>query len=167
MRRIFTLAVLNCSLLLAVSTGRAQDEPALRFGALTVSRATVLRSKPSNSAPALRKLPKTTALRWINGQKKGNFFRVFGPKGPQGWVSINDVQVITPAPPPVLTQSPAPPCVANLSVCPPNGCGATGSTQALVNEAKRRAPLGSAPVNLTFADFAALQDQTDELVEQG
>ena len=169
MRQLITPMILGGFLLLAAPSGWAQDEQPVRFGALIVNQTTVLRAKPSNGASVLRTLPKTTTLRWINGQRKGNFFRVFGPKGPQGWVSTSDVQITTATPPPVLTAASAPPCVANrnLDACPSNGCGTPNSTQAIVNEAKRRDPIGTTPVDMTFADFSSLQDQADLLVDQG
>lgn len=57
-------------------------------------------------------------------------------------------------------------CAAELSACPSRGCAPAGSPEAALNELKRTVPNGGTAVRLTFDDFAELQDQATELVDQ-
>jgi len=58
------------------------------------------------------------------------------------------------------------PCSEDLDACPPRGCAAENSAEALVNELKRTFPPAGAPTLLTLADFESLQSQATQRVGQ-
>jgi len=157
------------TLLLASGIGVwAQDPESVATGTVTVKQATVLRSGPANGAPTLQPLPQGITLRWIEGQKRGTFYRVVVPRGPQGWVPEGAVDVASPPPsPPMVVLAAKPPCAPSLATCPVTGCATPGTPHALFNERKRGTPSGGEPITLTFSDFGTLQDQANELVGQG
>jgi hypothetical protein len=156
----------TAAVLLAAGTAAAQEEK-LAAGTLKSTQATVVRASPKTGGTALRRIPAGSELTWVEGQKKGNFYRVVVPKGPVGWVPVGAVDVVEKPPAAAIgLEAAAPPCAANLSACEVQGCGAAGSTQAVGNMAKRREPGSGPAVLLTFADFSALQEQADTLVGQ-
>lgn len=147
----------------------AQDLP-IRPGALTVTQATVLRARPSNGGAPIGKIGSGTKLVWVNGQDKNGFRRVLGTKGPIGWVPVSAVHIDS-QPPSLASMAleASNPCAIDLNDCNtshPDGCSPAGSDHGLVNELKRRVPADGAPADLTFADFASLQQQADNLVGQ-
>jgi hypothetical protein len=147
---------------------QGQDEE-LSLGTVKTKQPTVLLASPKNGSTALNRLPAGTEMKWVSGQKKGNFLRVVSARGPIGWVPAKDVETVESVPPTAerALQAAATACAANLKACPEIGCGTAGTTQAVVNEAKRRAPASGPALLLTFADFSALQHQADQLVGQG
>ena len=60
-----------------------------------------------------------------------------------------------------------PPKVANLAACPAWGAEKKGSSRAALNEVKKHVPPAGAPVVMTFADFAPLQQLADARVKSG
>lgn len=156
-------------LLVAPGTGSwAQEPESVATGTLTVKQATVLRSGPAYGAPTLRPLASGTTLRWVEGQKRGAFYRVVIPRGAQGWVPASAVDVTSPAPTPgMVVLATKPPCAPSLGACPVIGCASPSSAHALFNERKRQIPPDGDPLHLTFEDFGTLQDQATELVGQG
>lgn len=59
-------------------------------------------------------------------------------------------------------------CAQDLASCTENGCSPADSTHAIANQHKRAIPSGSGTGTvLTFDDFAALQQQADNLVGEG
>lgn len=56
------------------------------------------------------------------------------------------------------------PCHVSLADCPPRGCAAAKSPDALPNQLKDRSVTDGSTARLTFDDFAALQQEADALV---
>jgi hypothetical protein len=86
-------------------------------------------------------------------------------RGIQGWIAVTSARLESQ--PPSLLAALSPPCAQTLGTCPDTGCSQPGSNHALFNETKRRPPLGNTPVALTVADFISLQEQANDLVDQG
>jgi hypothetical protein len=163
--RVWTWAVAVAAV--AGTVAQAQDEE-LSLGTVKTKHPTVLLASPKNGSTALNRIPAGTEMKWVSGQKKGNFLRVVGDRGPIGWVPARDVETLENVPPTAehALQATSTACAANLKACPAIGCGTAGTTQAVVNEAKRRPPASGPALLLTFADFSALQQQADHLVGQ-
>jgi len=159
---------LLCACAFLASRSQAQDGPPVRVGELRVTSQTVLRVEPGNSASFVRLVAPGTTLRWLEGQRKHGYYRVLVPRGPQGWIPVSDAEVILKPPrlkgsTVVLREA----CEDSLEACSPNGCATPGSDHALFNQTKRRVPPDGDPRLLSFADFAALQEQATSLVDQG
>jgi hypothetical protein len=158
---IFTLA--------AVTLGAQEDK--IRLGSVTTAKPTLLKAGPNISSHNLKSLPAGTKLSWVEGQKKGKYFRVILPKGPAGWVhaaALDSTLDVQPPPAPTGGQpaAAAAKCKPTLSACLDTGCAQEGSAHALMNQSKRTFATGT-PVTLSFSDFSALQDATDAVVDQG
>ena len=142
----------------------AQESESVRFGEVSITQSTTLRSKPGTTAQALAQIPAGERLRWVEGATKNGFFRVMTTKGRQGWVPVGAAHIEREVP--VLLAA-SPPCATSLSACPEKGCSQAGSKHALFNQTKRRPPLGTSPIALKFADFLSIQEQANDLVDQG
>jgi len=143
----------------------AQERESVRFGEVSTAQSTTLRSKPGTSGQVvLAQLAAGERLRWVEGVTKNGFFRVMTSRGRQGWIPVAAAHIERQVP--VLLGA-SPPCATTLTVCPNRGCSQAGSTHALFNQTKRRAPLGTTPIALTFADFLNIQEQANVLVDQG
>ena len=162
--RLLSAAVTFCCLNVMVGYS-AQEVESVRFGEVTVVRPTVLRSKPGTAGQVrLMQVPKGMRLRWVEGENRNGFFRVIAPKGKQGWIPISAVHIERQLP--VLLAA-SPPCAQTLNACPETGCSQRGSKHALFDQTKRRLPPARAPIVLNLADFASLQEQANDLVDQG
>jgi hypothetical protein len=147
----------------SLATGQESDW--VRLGKLKVVTATALTTKPEETAEPIQHLEAGTAVSWVEGEKKNNFYRVLLPKGLQGWIPTASATVV--AVPPATSVSMAlnssPPCEQSLDTCPLSGCADAGSPDGVVNAAKRHMPEGP-PVTLTFSDLRSLQQKADDLV---
>lgn len=164
MRHTIQLLTLLSVSLMIVPNAVSQEAESVRFGMVRTLRTTALRNKPATTATRTSSLAPGLRLRWIEGQSKNGFIRVMTTRGQQGWIRATTAEVESR--PPVLLAA-APPCAQTLDSCPENGCSQPGSKHALFNETKRRIPTESVPVALTFADFESLQEQANDLVDQG
>jgi hypothetical protein len=139
-------------------------------GKVVTARKTVLQTKAKPSGHIVQPLAPGTELRWIMGQKSNGFVRVMVPKGPSGWVPENALDNDkTQAPPAASIElgATAQPCQASLDACPERGCAGAGTPHALANATKKRPPIGTEPIVLSFQDFASLQQQATDLVDMG
>jgi hypothetical protein len=124
-------------------------------------------SAPDAASTVAFEVPSDTQLAWITEQKSDNgFYRVIRTdKGPQGWISADDVKVVR------LHQQgltdPKHACAATLDDCPLRGCAEHGTPEAITNEFKRTVPSGALKATLSWADFADLQRVVDTRVRQG
>ena len=155
---------------LAAMTLSAQEDKA-RFGSVTTANPTFLKAGPTIASHNLKPVPAGTKLTWVEGQKKGKYYRVIMPKGPAGWVhagALDDTQNVQPPPAPAggMATAAAAKCQPALDACPDTGCAAEGSPHALMNQSKRTFATGD-PIALSFSDFSALQDAVDAVVDQG
>ncbi|HZF09454.1 MAG TPA: hypothetical protein VFE33_11755 [Thermoanaerobaculia bacterium] len=166
MRRLSTLAPLV--LLLAGSSIAllAQDSDEISIVRSAVVQHNVnLRRDPSTRHAPLALLPVSTELQLLEPTPRSGFYHVITKDGRQGWTVAKNVQ-LGPAPPEMFEAQAAQACVASFDLCTPIGCGKEGSTQALVNQAKRRLPTETEATFLSFTDMKALQDQANNLVGQ-
>jgi hypothetical protein len=166
MRRLSPL--LSLVVLLAGSSVAllAQDPDEITTTRSAVVRHNVnLRRDPSTRRAPLKLLEVPAELQLIEDHPKSGFYHVITRDGRQGWVIAKNIQ-LGPAPPEKFEAEAAQSCVASFDLCTPNGCGKEGSTQALVNQAKRRLPTETAATFLSFDDLKALQDQTNDAVGQ-
>src|SRR5690242_12715909 len=155
---------------LAAATLGAQEDKA-RLGSVITANPTFLKAGPTISSHNLKPLPAGTKLTWVEGQKKGKYYRVIMPKGPAGWVhagALDATQNVQPPPAPAVAGATAAgaKCQPTLAACTDMGCAEEGSPHALMNQSKRTFATGD-PVTLSFSDFSALQDAVDAVVDQG
>jgi hypothetical protein len=122
---------------------------------------------PDASSAVAFELPNDTPLAWITQQKTDNgFYRVIRmDKGPQGWVSADNVKLVR-AHQHGLSE-PAKACAAKLDECPARGCAEQGTPEAVSNELKRTTPTGPLRATLTFGEIVDLQHIADTRVRQG
>jgi hypothetical protein len=161
--KLFALVSFCC--LTVAPNFSAQEVESVRFGEVSITQSTALRSKPGTPGQVvLAQVPAGARLRWVEGVSKNGFFRVMTPRGMQGWIPVGAAHIERQVP--VLLGA-APPCAQTLTACPERGCSQGGSKHALFNQTKRRPPFGTTPVALTFADFLSIQEQANELVDQG
>lgn len=154
-------------LTMAANTVQGQEEK-LVAGRVRTKGPVVMRAAPRNGADRVSRIAGGTELQWIAGPAKRGFLRVIGPTGPLGWVRTKDLDTLeTPPPATIGLTASQPPCVSDLADCTEDGCGQAGSTQALVNEVKRRVGATGPATVLTFSDFGSIQDQADNLVGEG
>jgi len=166
MRNFIKLLIGFVSFCVVTGTPNAvgQELESVRFGEVSITQSTTLRSKPGAPGQGLAQLPAGTRLRWVEGATRNGFFRVMTPKGKQGWVPVVAAHIEREVP---VLLSASPPCATSLTACPDRGCSQAGSDHALFNQTKRRPPLGTTPITLKFADFLSIQEQATELVDQG
>src|SRR5437588_1863755 len=85
---------------LAAMTLVAQEDKA-RFGSVTTANPTFLKASPTIASHNLKPIPAGTKLTWVEGQKKGKYYRVIMPKGSAGWVhagALDATQNVQPPP---------------------------------------------------------------------
>jgi len=166
---IVSSVVLIC--LAASSVVADEDQPV--FGTVKTTKRTPIKIAPSAPAAAARMLDANTELRWVRGDRRGNYVRVMVPKGPLGWVLETDVQKVSePDLSSIALESSAQPCVSppTLNACTANkpaGCSAIGSAHGSVNELKRKIPSSGPAITVTFETFSQLQAAAGELVDAG
>lgn len=163
MRRTLSIILFILGL---VTVTFAQSDEFSPLPTIRVERKVNLRRGPATTRTRIRTLPPATQLRIVDQNPSAGFYRVIFGKGRQGWVWSKN---LSPAPAFAAMPSasaPSPPCASNFTDCRPEGCGATGSTQALLNTVKRRLPSETTTRTLTFADLRSLQQKADDLVGQ-
>jgi hypothetical protein len=124
-------------------------------------------AEPDASSALAFEVADGTKLAWITEQKTDNgFYRVIRlDKGPQGWISADDVKVVNRHQQGLSEPTKA--CVAKLDDCPTRGCAEQGTPEAVTNEFKRTIPTGALRATLSLGDFAELQRAADARVRQG
>jgi hypothetical protein len=164
-------ALVALPLFVTSSVVALEDTPV--FGKVTTNKKTVVKAEPNAHAAAATAVDANTDLRWVMGQRKGNYVRVMIPKGTSGWVLEADVKKVAEADlASIALEGSAQPCVspATLNACntkKPTGCSAADSPHGLVNQLKRTIPLDEAPTTLTFEAFSQLQSAAVQLVDEG
>jgi hypothetical protein len=143
----------------------AQDE-APRVGLLQVNAATPFLFAPEPTSRSFGTINPGIKLMWVEGQQDNGYFRVIGRRGPIGWVSAANVQVLRPPPSLELSEAVKHPCKSSLSSCPVTGCAKGDTPQALENRTKKRIPDGTSVVPLNYKDLANLQSQAQRIVGQ-
>ena len=130
----------------------------------TVTKNVNLRPDPSTGQAAITLLTPGTSLTLLEATPTSGYYHVRTPDGQEGWVYGRNIRI---APQP--TAPPPPPAATG---CPPTGTHvvngkpvpyAANSDAGLRNTAKKHIPTGTTPVPLTFDDFKALQDDTNQL----
>jgi hypothetical protein len=168
----FTVVILAaaCSCVSAMPPDAAppnSDLPPTDEAVVRSVRDAKVHTAPDASSAVAFELPGETQLAWITEQKSDNgFYRVIRTdKGPQGWISADDVKVVH------LHQrgltEPKKSCAATLDECPARGCAEQGTPEAVTNEFKRTTPSGALRATLNWTDFAELQQAADKQVRQG
>jgi hypothetical protein len=166
MRRLSILVPLAVLLAGSAVPLLAQDADEFTAARPAVVRHNVnLRRDPSTRHAPLALLSTSTELQLIEDTPRSGFYHVITRDGRQGWTFARNVQ-LGPAPPEKFEAQAAQSCVASFDLCTPIGCGKEGSTQALVNMAKRRVPTETEATLLTFDDMKGLQDQANQVVGQ-
>lgn len=142
----------------------------------TLEKNANLRAHPSVRSARIATLPKGSTVTLLAPHAQAGFYHVRGSSG-EGWVSSRLVKVaaasrklvhrpmsIEPEPHLTVAMAAAGKCSTDLASCPNNGCSPADSPHGLLNQLKRTVPTGTSAVVLTFDDFAALQQQADNLV---
>ncbi len=145
------------------------QESEVRFDSITTKQATVLKSRPSNSAATLKAVAAGVPLQWVERQTRDHWLRILVPGGSLGWVNENAIKIVPSALAAPRDSSVTPaqlPCAADLNACQPQGCAIAGSARAAMNRAKRSFS-AAAPASITMADFQLLQSAADGVVVQG
>lgn len=165
MRRTLSIAFVILGLAGATFAQSESDE-FVPLPTVTVEKKVNLRRGPSTARPRLKLVTPATELRVIDNNPVNGFYRVLIGKGRLGWVWAKNVH--TPMVSSATAAAAGSPCPlpASLAQCPPRGCGAVGSEQAILNSTKRRLPSGTNARTLTFADLKALQQRASDLVGQ-
>ena len=160
-------ALLILLFLVGLSTATlAQTDEFTPLPTVTVAKDVNLRRSPSAKRARLRVVKQTTELRVVDQTPSNGFFRVIFGKGRLGWVWVRSLHTPFAFPAPSATSASNPPCANSFADCRPEGCGALGSTQALLNSTKRRPPSETNARTLTFADLRSLQQKANDLVGQ-
>jgi hypothetical protein len=140
------------------------DENDFSKDAVIVNGSVNVRANPSKRFRIMRVLEPDTPVRVIDTVITRGYFRVLFGNGEQGYAWSENVRVIEESS--SLTgdsltadSSSSEPCVSNFVDCEPRGCADPNSPQALFNEAKRRTPVGDAPILISFADLSRMQDE--------
>jgi hypothetical protein len=167
---IMVLLLGSVTLLIATSVDAQEDETP-RLGLIVTNRTASFRVSPQSTGGVLTTVPPNTRLYWVESQESGGYFRVVGLRGPSGWVSADDVQILRRAPSSAvmsaLSEQTKVSCARTLSACPEIGCAKPGTPNALANEIKRRSPRESSPIPISFHDLVDLQRQALQRVGQG
>lgn len=156
-----------CFILGLATVSFAQSDEFTPLPTIRVEKRVNLRRGPATTRAKLRTLPAATELRVVDQDASNGFYRVIFGKGRLGWVWSKNT-----SPPRAVVSTlaapgpPSPPCSTNFADCQPQGCGATGSNQALLNTVKRRLPSDENARTLTFASFRSLQQKANNLVGQ-
>ncbi|HYY58384.1 MAG TPA: SH3 domain-containing protein [Pyrinomonadaceae bacterium] len=158
---------LLCLFMFFPALALAQEDESITLRSGIVQRTTRVRRKPAANQRVISVLQPSARVRIINSQARGGFVRVLLEKGRQGYVSASDIRVDTSLSSTAAAASSSAPCEDSLEDCENIGCAQPGSPQAIFNQAKRHVPTGTASRLLNFADFRRLQNQADEVVDQG
>ena len=155
-----------------LALAQAEEEEAIAVKSGTVQRRTRVRSRPSSRRRVISVLRPESKVRILSPETRRGFYRVILEKGRQGYVRASDVRLDEPLfkmdeVNSILAARTSPPCAESLGDCEDTGCANLTSSHASFNQAKRRIPTGASPRLLTFADFRSLQDNADEVVDQG
>jgi Bacterial SH3 domain len=160
MRRALTIVVL---ILGFCTVTLAQSDEFSRLPTVTVEKKVSLRRDPSTKRPRLKTLKAATELRIVDESPSAGFYRVILGKGRVGWVWSKSIHAPGPFPARATTNAP---CANSFASCRPEGCGAPGSDQAILNSTKRRQPSETNARTLSFADLRSLQQKANNLVGQ-
>jgi len=122
--------LIAASLVLAcfVTSPVVAEEDSPVFGGVETNKKTALKTAPNAHAAATAMVDANIELRWIRGDRKGNYVRVMVPKGPLGWVLEKNVKKIAdPDLSSIALEGSAQPCVTpeTLNACTtkkPAGC---------------------------------------------
>lgn len=164
--RLTLLAVLAAALHVSA---RAQDpgEAAPPVVAL-VTRPSSLRAGASGGGARVRPLAKDEEVQVLITRRRSRFLYVITDDGEQGWVRALDVRRAPPAPH-LRAGAGARVCACprTFERCAKQGCACPGTTQAIFNETKRRAPAGAFAdaLPVTFDDFKSLQRQANAILK--
>lgn len=163
MRRTLTIAIF----ILGFSTVTlAQTDEFVPLPTVTVDKTVNLRRDPSTKRQRLKTLKAATELRLADENPSDGFYRVIVGKGKLGWVWLKNIHAPAAFPAKAATNAPAAPCADSFASCRPEGCGAPGSDQALLNSTKRRQPTETTARTLSLADLRSLQQKANNLVGQ-
>ena len=143
----------------------AQSDEFVPLPTVTIQRPVNMRRGPSTAQARIKVLKSATEVRLVDSSPSGNFHRVIFGKGRIGWVWSKSIHAPAAFAAPV-TAAAAPPCAADFASCQPEGCGAPGSDQAILNSTKRRQPSEVTARTLSFADLRSLQQKANNLVGQ-
>jgi uncharacterized protein YgiM (DUF1202 family) len=163
MRR--TLSIVVFILGLATVTF-AQSDDLTPLPTTKVEKKVNLRREPATTHPRLKLVPPATELRVVDPTPSNGFYRVILGKGRLGWVWSKNISAPAALSAMPAASAPSLPCANTFANCQPEGCGAPGSTQALLNTTKRRLPTETTTRTLTFADLRSLQQKANDLVGQ-
>lgn len=142
--------------------GQEVEEIDFSKDAVIVNGPVNVRKNPSKRQRILQVLEPNTAVRVISAETENGYFRVLFGSGEQGYVWSENVQVnegrsLTIASLAAASSSDEP--CAGFAECEPRGCTEPNSPKAIFNEAKRRAPVGTTPILLSFANLSSMQDE--------
>jgi hypothetical protein len=163
MRRTLTIAIF---ILGFCTVTLAQSDEFSRLPTVTVEKKVSLRRDPSTKQLRLKTLKAATELRIVDENPSAGFYRVILGKGQVGWVWSKSIHAPDAFPARAATNAPAAPCADSFANCRPEGCGAPGSDQAILNSSKRRQPSETNARTLSFADLRSLQQKANNLVGQ-
>jgi hypothetical protein len=164
---------------------------------VTVTHNVNLRPNPSTQEAPIAVVSKGSQVTLLESAATKGFKHVRTSDGKEGWISATSIsaggqglkaasgkgqrhklvrkpqqQEIEPLPATgnntIMAARASHACAQDLASCSENGCSPADSTHAIANQHKRATPSGSgAGTVLTFDDFAALQQQADDLVGEG
>ncbi|HKR61730.1 MAG TPA: SH3 domain-containing protein [Pyrinomonadaceae bacterium] len=167
-----TKKLLLCLVLLITSFPvLAQEQEGISILPGTVRRATAVRQKPNATQTVIKRLPANATVRVLSPEPRNGFWRVILERGQQGYVLATDLEIaeelMNAAAAGPMAAAASPPCADSLGECEANGCATPTSKRGLFNKAKNHQPTGTNARSLSFADMKSLQNQADEVVEQG
>lgn len=149
----------------AFAFGQDFEETGLAADALITQQSNVRQSPTKYSAKLADLLPETE-IRVIDTTKRNGYLRVLYGNGEQGYVYYKNIQIseeflkLDKTEDILAARTAEVPCISTeFETCPPRGCYAPNTPGALFNEAKRRLPIGTNPVILSFADLEQMQTQ--------
>jgi hypothetical protein len=137
--------------------------PAAKSQSFEATSPVPLRAKPSARAEAIRVLRKRESVSQINSDSVSHGFIWVDARGDTGWVASRYLRRVTEAPSELAASAIVAPPSAQLATCPIVGTAQPGSTDALSNTLKRRIPPPGPTKTLTFADFATLQQDVEQV----
>jgi hypothetical protein len=168
MRRLsilFSVAMLLAGSSVSLSAQEEDSDEISTTRSAVVRHNVNLRRDPSTRHAPLALLASSTQLQLLEDSPRAGFYHVITEDGRQGWAFVKNVR-LGPAPPEKFEAQAATACVASFDQCSDIGCGAAGSNQALVNQAKSRVPTETDAIFLTFQDLHDLQNQANQAVGQ-
>lgn len=140
------------------------DEETAARDAVIITGSVNVRKNPSKRSGILQVLEPDAPVRVVNPNVTRGYYRVLFGNGAQGYVWNENVRLIQPFSSDVMSltadsSSRPQPCVTSFAACEPRGCAEPNTPQAFFNEAKRRPPIGDAPILLSFADLNEMQEE--------